>query len=293
MGVKVSKVQEDGALLRPTDENLLELLFAMLVSDQPWTFSPETHPLLERLSVRTTKMIAYKPYNHQAHVLLNQAIETIDKRLSLPTDEVQLVVATLLAQSHKVIHLPAHKRITDALLGEVLGRDSGKARFFVKPAYRDPEAEWATKDEDQNFPFPPRTKGGAWVKTAEAAKTILWDEVSSVGFAPAYYIGPVDFAATVGAFRAGSEPCVNFTSCQHAKDEEGAVAFALAASEAAKMQGIPLVQISDGWVCADPNRALMLFHTETTRFFNKAGLRFSFITRDKWGRQEQAWGAYK
>lgn len=238
-------------------------------------------------------MITYKPNNSEAHSLLDRAIKTIDKRLSLDADEVRDVVATLLANSHKTVHLPAHKKVTDALLGEVIGRDSGRCSFFVKPAYFDPEAEWATKDEDQNFPFPPRTRGNAWVKTSEAAKTLQWEEVASIGFAQAYFIAPVDFAATVGAFRAGAAPSVNFTSCNHDKDEEGAVAFSLAVSEGAKMQGIPLVQIADGWVCADPNRALMHFHAETTRFFNKAGLRFSFITKDKWGRTETAWGAYK
>ncbi len=238
-------------------------------------------------------MTFYKPNNQQAHVLLDKAIETIDKRLSLPTDEVRDVAATLLAQSHKAIHLPAHKKVTDALLGDVIGRDSGKARFFVKPAFHEPQAQWATKNEDRNFPFHPRTKGNAWAKTSDAAKTLLWEEIAGIGFAQAYFIAPVDFAATVGAFRAGAAPSVNFTGCDHAKDEEGAVAFSFAVSEGAKMQGIPLVQIADGWVCADPNRALMLFHTESTRFFNKAGLRFAFITRDKWGRQELAWGAYR
>ena len=122
-------------------------------------------------------MIAYKPSNIEAHNLLNKAIDTIDKRLSVDADEVRDVTATLLAQSHKTIHLPAHKKVTDALLGEVIGRDSGKARFFVKPAYRDPDAQWSTKDEEQNFPFHPRTKGNTWAKTSDAAKTLLWEEV--------------------------------------------------------------------------------------------------------------------
>lgn len=237
-------------------------------------------------------MIAFRPYNNEAHELLNHAISTVDKRQSLPDDDLRDVVATLLSQSHKTIHLPAHKKFTDALLGEVIGRDSGRAKFFVKPAYRDAEAQWATKHEDQNFPFAPRTKGNAWVKTAEAAKTLLWDEIAGIGFSQAYYIAPVDFAATVGAFRAGARPSVNFTACDHAEDLEGSVAFSQAVSEAARLQGVPLVQIADGWVCADPNRALMLFHGETTRFFNRP-VRFAFITRDKWGRQEMAWGCYQ
>lgn len=238
-------------------------------------------------------MITYKPYNNEAHTLTDRAIQTIDKRLSLDADEVRDVAATLLAQSHKTIHLPAHKKITDALLGEVIGRDSGKARFFVKPAYREPEAQWTTKDEEPNFPFHPRTKGNTWAKTPEAAKTLPWEEITGIGFAQAYYINPVDLAATVGAFRAGARPCVSFTSCDYPEDLDGAVAFSQAVSDAAKLQGVALVQIADGWVCADPTRALMLFHGETTRFFNKAGIRFAFVTRDKWGRQEVAWGSYQ
>lgn len=238
-------------------------------------------------------MITYKPYNNEAHSLLDRAIQTIDKRLSVDADEVRDVVATLLAQSHKTIHLPAHKRVTDALLGEVIGRDSGRCNFFVKPAYRDPEAQWATKDEEPNFPFHPRTKGNAWIKTSKAAKTLPWEEITGIGFAQAYYINPVDLAATVGAFRAGARPCVSFTSCDYQEDLEGAVAFSQAVSEGAKRQGVPLVQIKDGWVCANPTQALMHFHIETTRFFNRAGIRFAFTTKDKWGRQEKAWGSYQ
>lgn len=238
-------------------------------------------------------MITYKPYNNEAQSLTDRAIKTIDKRLSLDAEEVRDVVATLLAQSHKTIHLPAHKKVTDGLLGEVIGRDSGRCNFFVKPAYRDPDAQWSTKQEEPNFPFHPRTKGNTWAKTSEAAKTLLWEEIMGIGFAQAYYINPVDLAATVGAFRAGVKPSVSFTSCDYQEDLEGAVAFAQAVSEGAKRQGVPLVQIGDGFVCSDPTQALMLFHIETTRFFNRAGIRFAFTTKDKWGRQETAWGSYQ
>jgi hypothetical protein len=121
----------------------------------------------------------------------------------------------------------------------------------------------------------------------------MWDEIAGIGFSPAYFIAPVDLEATVGAFRAGAKPSVSFTACDHPKDPEGAVAFCQAVSEGAKMQGIPLVQVADGWVCADPQRSLMLFHGETNRFFNSAGLRFCFVTRDRYGRQEKAWGSYQ
>ena len=237
-------------------------------------------------------MITYKPYNKDAQDLLERAIKTIDKRLSVDADEVRDVAATLLAQSHKTIHLPAHKKVTDALLGEVIGRDSGKARFFVKPAYRDAEAQWTTKDEEPTFRSHPRTKGNAWLRTSEAAKTVLWEEVAGIGFTQAYYINPVDLAATVGAFRAGATPSVSFTSCDYPADREGALAFSQAVSEAAFSQGIPLAQIGDGWVCADPNQALMHFHICTTRFFGRP-VRFAFTTRDKWGRQETAWGCFQ
>lgn len=238
-------------------------------------------------------MITYQPNNNDAQNLLNRALATVDGRLAISEDELRHVAATLLAQSHKTIHLPAHKKATDALLGEVIGRDSGRARFFVKPAYRDPEAQWRTKDEEETFRFHPRTKGNAWVRTSEAAKTLLWEEISGIGFSPAYYIAPVDLAATVAAFKVGAMPSVSFTTCDYPEEDlEGAVAFSKAVSEAAFRQAIPLAQIGDGWVCADPTQALMHFHICTTRFFGRH-VRFAFITRDKWGRQETAWGSYK
>lgn len=67
-------------------------------------------------------------------------------------------------------------------------------------------------------------------------------------------------------------PSVNFQKCEHTEDHEGALALSERVLEAARLAGIPLVPIADGWVCADPQKSLIHWHIETCRYFNKANL---------------------
>lgn len=234
------------------------------------------------------------PTNKVAVDAVQSIADTVDKRLSIPQDEKLEVAAYLLAHRHRDgIHLPGHAKMTAALVSAgVIGRARAKAYFFVKPAFADlAELTFAT-EEAGPFPFHPRNKSGLSFLSAAASKQVFWAEVAGLGYGTAYFIAPVDFAASVGAFRAGYTPSVNFKQCDHPEDHEGAVALSERVLEAARLSGIPLVPIADGWVCSDPQRALLHWHTETTRFFNKANLRFSFLTKDKYQRQEISWGTY-
>jgi hypothetical protein len=129
--------------------------------------------------------------------------------------------------------------------------------------------------------------------SAASSKQLLWRDVAGLGHVSAYYIAPVDFEATVAAFRDGHAPSVNFQSVDYPGDEDGAVAFTEQVLEAARLRAIPLVAIADGFVCADAQQSLIHFNTETIRHFNKAGLRFSFVTKDRYDRQVQSWGSYR
>jgi hypothetical protein len=234
------------------------------------------------------------PTNKAAVDAVKAIADKVDKRLSISQDEKLEVVAYLLAHRHRDgIHLPGHAKLSAALLdAEIIGRARGKADFFVKPAFVDlSELTFAT-EEAGPFPFHPRNKSGLSFLSAAASKHLFWSEVAGLGYGAAYYIAPVDFAATVGAFTAGYTPSVNFKQCDHPEDHEGAVALSERVLEAARLSGIPLVPIAEGWVCADPQRALLHWHCETTRFFNKANLRFSFLTKDRYQRQEISWGTY-
>lgn len=233
------------------------------------------------------------PHNDVAHRLLARAKASIDGRLRLDEEEVDQVICFALAHSHRPFQLIGHRKVVDALLGEVLGREAGKTTFFLKPEYHDGEAWWAT-DEEPGFGPYPRTKGGLWARTRASARSITWSDVAGLGYGPAYFIAPVDFAATYAAFSDGAAPSVSFQSCDyHRQDEKGAAAFAELVEKAAFARGVGLVQIGDGWVCSDPSQALMHWHIETTRHFNRHGPRFAFLTRDRYDREAISWGSYQ
>ena len=240
--------------------------------------------------------MTYKVYptNKAAQDAVQSVAEKVDGRLSIPQDEKLQVAAFLLAhRCQEVIHLPGHAKMTTALVSAgVIGRARGKADFFVKPEFVNlSELTFAT-EETGPFPFHPRNKSGLEFFSAEASKGLLWADVAGLGYGPAYYINPVDFAASVGAFSAGYTPSVSFKQCDHPEDHKGAEALSERVLEAARLQGIPLVKIADGYVCGDPQRTLLHWHIETTRFFNKSNLRFSFLTKDKYQRHEISWGSY-
>jgi hypothetical protein len=179
------------------------------------------------------------------------------------------------------------------LSADVIGRAGGKADVFVKPAFAElQELTFATEQVDP-FPFHARNRSGLSYLSAASSKQLLWRDVAGLGHVQAFYINPVDFEATVAAFRDGYAPSVNFQSVDYLGDEDGAVAFAEQVLEAARLRAIPLVAIADGFLCADPQQALVHFNIETTRYFNKAGIRFSFLTKDRYDRQVQSWGSYR
>jgi hypothetical protein len=235
------------------------------------------------------------PTNRAAVEAVQSIADKVDGRLSIRPDEKLDVVAFLLAHRHQdSIHLPGYPKMTAALLdADIIGRAGGKADFFVKPQFTElQEITFATEQVDP-FPFNPRNRSGLAYLSAASSKQLLWRDVAGLGHVGAYYISPVDFEATVAAFRDGYAPSVNFQSVEYPGDEDGALAFTEQVLEAARLRAIPLVAIADGFVCADAQQALIHFNIETIRHFNKAGLRFSFVTKDRYDRQVQSWGSYR
>lgn len=241
------------------------------------------------------------PTNLEAKEAVQQAGNMIDGRLAIPDDEKHSVVAFVLAHRHlDSIHCPSHAKVTKALVdAEVIGRTKGGTNFFVKDAFKDLSGlTFATEDDGSIRAFPV-TKSGLWCRTRKAAESASWSDIAGLGYSGAYYFGIVDTAATVAAFRDGATPCVSFLQCDYDKhDDEGAKEFVDAFLQEAFLTGVAVAPIqSEGtmssFVVEHPDRAIHCLNATTTKFLNRAGPRFSVITRDRYGRMAHSYGSYR
>lgn len=238
------------------------------------------------------------PTNKPAVDAVAALAETIDKRLGVSDQQKEALGAYILGHRRQdTINLTAksvgHPKVLDCLLSSgVLGRAGGRSGFFVQPKLRDLSEMTFATEEDGSLNAFPVSKSGLWYRSKAASKFLNWEDTASVGFSPAYFIAPVDFAQTVAAFRNGYRPSAHFQSCDFEPDQQEAERFKDTLLEQARLAGVAIAPIADGYVCADPQQALNHLSIHAVRVFNRPGLAFSVVTKDQYGRAVQSWGAY-
>lgn len=239
-------------------------------------------------------MIEINPTNATAVEAVNVIADLIDKRLAISDDDKQAVATYLLAHRHKEsITIHNHQKLMDALLdAEVVGRAKGKTNYFLKPTYRELSGLTFQSSDDGSLHCYPVSKSGLWAKSKAVATTIAWDEIGGLGYGAAYYINPVDFAATVAGFRDNIKPSVSFQSCSYTPDEKEAEKFTDSLLVEAWKSGVALAPIQDGFICSNPDIALRHFNTHAVRTYNRAGLAFSILTKDRYGRTAHSFGQW-
>jgi len=231
--------------------------------------------------------------NHAAVEAVASIVALIDKRLAISEEDKASVASYLLAYRHRPsISITGHPRVAQALLDAgVTGRAGGKAGYFVKDAYNSSEHLTFQSDEDGAMHCYPVSKSGLWCRSKAAAWTLNWADVGGLGHGAAYYIQPVDYAATCAAFRDNFKPSTNFQSCSYPADDAEAQRFTDSLLVEAWKSGVALAQIADGFVCSNPDIALRHFSIHAVRVYNRPSLAFSVVTRDKY-RTAQSWGQW-
>ena len=238
------------------------------------------------------------PTNKPAVDAVAALAETIDKRLAVSQEQKASVAAYILGHRQQdILSLTAksvgHPKMLDCLLSaSVLGRAGGRSGFFVQPQFKELTGLTFATQEDGFLRAFPVSKSGLWYRSRAATRFLHWEDTAAVGFSPAYFIAPVDCAQTVGAFRNGYRPSVHFKSCDFEPDQQEAEQFTNTLLEQAQLSGVAIAPIAEGFVCADPQQALNHFSIHAVRVFNRPGLAFSVVTKDRYGRSEQSWGAY-
>jgi hypothetical protein len=239
-------------------------------------------------------MIEINPTNAPAVEAVSVIADLIDKRLAISDDDKQAVAAYLLANRHKdSISITGHQKLVQALFdAEVIGRAKGKSNVFVKDAYKELSGLTFQSSDDGSLHCYPVSKSGLWAKSKAVATTISWEEVAGLGYGAAYFINPADFAATVAGFRDNIRPSVSFQSCDYTPDEQEAQKFTDSLLVEAWKSGVALAPIHDGFVCSNPDIALRHFNNHAVRTYNRAGLAFSIITKDRYGRTAHSYGQW-
>lgn len=240
------------------------------------------------------------PTNLEAKEAVQKASAAIDGRLSIPDGEKHSVASYLLAHRHlDSIHCPSHPKVTKALVdADVIGRTKASTNFYIKPDYKQISGLTFATDDDGSIRAFPVTKSGLWCRTRKAAESASWSDIAGLGYGPAYYFGIVDLEATVGAFRDGAKPSVSFLGCDYEKhDEEGAKEFINLFLDQAFLMGVAVAPIQpegamSSFVVEHPDRAIHCLNAATTKYLNRAGPRFSVITRDRYSRMAHSYGSY-
>jgi len=235
-----------------------------------------------------------QPTSREAHDAVAFILSKIDGRLAISEADKVAVVSYLLAYRHRPsINVIGHQKLVQALLdAEVIGRAKGKADYFVKPAYKELSQLTFQSEDDGSMHCYPVSKSGLWCKSKAAAWTLNWEDVGGLGHGAAYYINPEDFAATVAGFRDNIRPSVSFQSCSYTPDEAEKESFTDSLLEHAKLAGVALAPIGDGFICSHPDIALRHFNLHAVRVYNRAGIAFSVITKDSYSRVVQSWGQW-
>jgi hypothetical protein len=239
-------------------------------------------------------MMMIYPTNPAALEAITIISDKIDKRLAIPEADKVAVASYLLAYRHRPsINVTGYQKIMQALLdSEVIGRAKGKAGYFLKPTYKDLQQLTFQSEDDASLHCYPVSKSGLWAKSRSAAQTLNWDDIGGLGFGAAYFINPVDFAATVAGFRDFYKPSPSFQSCGYAPDEAEAQRFTDTLLVEAWKAGVALAPIGDGFICNNADIALRHFNTHAVRSYNRAGLVFSVITKDSYSRVVHSWGQW-
>lgn len=233
------------------------------------------------------------PSNNAAVEAVASIVALIDKRLAISEDDKKAVASCLLAYRHRPsISITGHPKVAQALLDAgFVGRAGGKAGYFVKPAYAELQGLTFQSDEDGSLHCYPVSKSGLWAKSKAAAQTLNWEDIGGLGHGAAYFINPVDYAATCAGFRDGYKPSANFQSCSYPPDDAETQRFTDSLLVEAWKAGVALAQIGDGFLCSNPDVALRHFSIHAVRVYNRPWLAFSVVTRDKY-RTAQSWGQW-